>query len=895
MGINEFKSDLNKRGLSVGARWLKADFHVHLPGSSDYEYKGEDAYELLGKALESARLSFAVVLKHESYTTKSELARLQAHCPSVTLIPGAEINIIVDALFKKIGKDYFCHCIAATDPDDRDEYGYALRTAIDTYHYREREGEYPAGFRSSILDVGKHFRQKGDLFIAAHLHQWKAAENSRSVDDLYEDDAFLGFIKDGAFDALEVRKRPTAAFFAGGLSTQEDLPIPRATCVSSSDAHHHEHVLHRDRSTWVRVEHPTFAELKAALALPHRVSLTAPEAGYPMIVGLHVVGAFIPDTWVRLNEGLNALIGSKGSGKTALLECLRFVLNTPVPKERQEAVNKHITHILGSGGYVECLVKDASGNERLITRRADSRDRIVVTDHLGESAIISAAGGSIFPISILGWHEIESVADHASARIGILDRAGDPEQIQRAYDSITAEITRARDQLPLLQRQVRRIGISLKELWELQKKRSTLERLDEGALLHLQNQYEWFLQTEQRLGAIKGSATIRHDQLADVIPGHLESAIQAAPADTPIEDVDTALRVLADSETAVRESEVAATADMMRALKGLSGSADQAEQALARSFNEFRDSTYTPRVNGLPPEDREILARQIQVLEETKRLPTVEATCQEQLRELRAMAADLYAACDAVCKLREKIIGIRNALVTTLNSELTGVQLQFKRSANHDALSRFQGSHGSESGAVIGYVDSFSGRDGYEKLRDLFEKLQTLDITQTSWKIEHAIIDARLIDLLDVIDDDDVDLLLAVGSRGFVPIQNLSAGQRCVAVFPLLLRNTRGPLVIDQPEDNLDNRYIADIIGPELLRKKRGQQYLVTSHNANLVVLTDADLIVHIDSDGTLAAFPAAGFLACPGSSVKASVLDVLDGGEAALLARQMKYGIGSE
>ena len=35
------------------------------------------------------------------------------------------------------------------------------------------------------------------------------------------------------------------------------------------------------------------------------------------------MGAFIPDAWILLNEGLNALIGSKGSGKTALLECLR--------------------------------------------------------------------------------------------------------------------------------------------------------------------------------------------------------------------------------------------------------------------------------------------------------------------------------------------------------------------------------------------------------------------------------------------------------------------------------------------------------------------------------------------------------------------------------------------
>lgn len=891
MIVNEFRKELKKRGIGPGARWLKADFHVHLPGSGDYEYKGPDAYEQLGSALEAAKLSFAVIVKHESFVTRSELARLQPHCPSVRLIPGAEINIIVDALFKKIGKDYFCHCVTATDPDEPGEYGYALRTAIDKYQYRS--GEYPAGFKSSLLDVGRHFREKGDLFIAAHLHQGREAANSRSVDDLFEDEAFLGFIADGAFDALEVRRHSTASFFKGGQHTKDGLAIPRTTCVSSSDAHRHEHLSERGRATWVRVENATFGELKAALALPHRVSLDSPPAEYPRIVGLHVVGSFITDSWITLNESLNAFIGSKGSGKTALLECLRFVLNSPVPNDRRQPVANHVSHILGSAGYVECLVTNAAGEECVITRRADSQDRIVITDRSGENVVAPAAGGPVFPISILGWHEIESVADHAPARIGILDRTGDPKSIQARYEAIAAAISQARDQLPLLQRQVRRLSQSLKELWELEKKRSTLTRLEEGALLALQTQYEWFLQTEQRLASIKASAEARRKQLPELIPGGIETRVASPPSGTPIGDMTATLQALADSASGLLADEKRTTAELTHALEGLVVAGETAERSLSHSFSAFRDGTYAPQVNSLPPEDREILARQIQVLEETKRLPTVKATCLDELRELRTLAAGIYASCDAVCSLREQIVQERTGLVATLNAEMTGIQLQFKRSANHDARSRFQGSHGTESGAVMGYVDSFTGRDGYEKLRDLFKQLQGLDLDRSSWQINSALLDAKLVAVLDVIDDDDVDLLLSVGSRGFVPIQNLSAGQRCVAVFPLLLRNTRGPLVIDQPEDNLDNRYIADIIGPELLAKKREQQYLVTSHNANLVVLTDADLIVHVDSDGTQAVFPAAGFLACPASTVKGSVLDVLDGGEAALVARQMKYGIG--
>ena len=80
-----------------------------------------------------------------------------------------------------------------------------------------KTGEYPARFRSSILDLGKFFRKNGALFIPAHLHQSKSPENSRSIDDLYDDDTFLGFIADGAFDALEVRTGKHCCFFHGAV------------------------------------------------------------------------------------------------------------------------------------------------------------------------------------------------------------------------------------------------------------------------------------------------------------------------------------------------------------------------------------------------------------------------------------------------------------------------------------------------------------------------------------------------------------------------------------------------------------------------------------------------------------------------------------------------------
>ena len=65
---------------------------------------------------------------------------------------------------------------------------------------------------------------------------------------------------------------------------------------------------------------------------------------------------------------------------------------------------------------------------------------------------------------------------------------------------------------------------------------------------------------------------------------------------------------------------------------------------------------------------------------------------------------------------------------------------------------------------------------------------------------------------LGAIEEDDLWIGLDVGKTGeeYSPISELSAGQRCTAVFPVLLKLQEGPLIVDQPEDNLDNRHISE-------------------------------------------------------------------------------------
>lgn len=491
MPLKDFQQSLFKNSKSVGAVWHKADLHVHAPRSSDYQYKAGDAVQQLGLALNAGGYSFAIVVQHEDFPSRTTLGEIQQHCPNTTLIPGAEVNVIVDALSKKITKDYYFHCVIAVDPNQSGEYSYVLKKAQEQFAYRKADSLN--GFTSSVSDVGKFFQKNGALFFPAHLHQSKAPDVSRSVDDLYDDAAFLQFIADGAFSALEVANPRTAEFFEGGRRTDEGLVIPPITCVRSSDAHHHLHIAERNRATWIQAEKRNFSELVAALSFKHRVMLQEPRHKYARVIGLHIRGAFFPDEWLLLNDSINAFIGCKGSGKTAVLECLRFVLGTQVPRDRVDAVKAHLAHILGPAGYVECLVEKADDSQALLVRRADSPDRITVTYGNGETGNVGNSDTVGFTASILGWHEIEAVADRAQARVDLVDRIHIGNEVTAQHEAIRSNVERARDQLPILQRVARNLDNSLKALWELQRKREALRRLDEGDLLRLQRRYEWYL------------------------------------------------------------------------------------------------------------------------------------------------------------------------------------------------------------------------------------------------------------------------------------------------------------------------------------------------------------------------------------------------------------------
>ena len=132
-------------------------------------------------------------------------------------------------------------------------------------------------------------------------------------------------------------------------------------------------------------------------------------------------------------------------------------------------------------------------------------------------------------------------------------------------------------------------------------------------------------------------------------------------------------------------------------------------------------------------------------------------------------------------------------------------------------------------------------------------------------------------------------LELKVGGE-YRRLDDLSGGQRVSVLLSLLLETTdQRPLVVDQPEDELDNRFLFDTVLPALKRLKGRRQIIVATHNPNIVVNGDADQVIQLEATANNGSIAHAG--AIEDMAVRNAIMHTVDGGAEAFRLRRMKYG----
>ena len=179
------------------------------------------------------------------------------------------------------------------------------------------------------------------------------------------------------------------------------------------------------------------------------------------------------------------------------------------------------------------------------------------------------------------------------------------------------------------------------------------------------------------------------------------------------------------------------------------------------------------------------------------------------------------------------------------------------------------------------------------KIRNMFFPGTTIT-TQQSVKIYHNLQDENLGSIFAATPRDYI-ILTYIDQGRDVPFEQASPGQQASALLELLLRQSAGTLIIDQPEDDLDNRVIMKIVSLIRTSKSR-RQLLFATHNPNIVVNGDADKVIALKSGevipGSNSAVPIAvdvdGAIETP--AVRNVITHVMEGGKEAFDLRSRKY-----
>lgn len=597
---------------------------------------------------------------------------------------------------------------------------------------------------------------------------------------------------------------------------------------------------------------------------------------------------FLGGMELQLVDGLNVIIGARGTGKTSLVEVIRYCTGANAFTEASLIRGTTQAQAILGGALASVSVEEA-GSVSQYERGGDGNS----TPELLQNS----------PITVLSQNEIEDVGARASGRLYLIDRfRDDRESDLRALISMRAKVRSLTEAIQVIIRD----GLELSEQLEPRKaleaefsqaRSAQLELLASAKATEQERLALSRIQVAERELATRESLAEEAEASLQLFESRLQALVGEASALLRPWPAEAGADVLADSRlrmVEVQDSLYSASKSMReareRAANAVTVVAEERDdvrrrsRALRQRLDEVQVGVgeATRRMSGL--EDR--MGQMNALLDMRSALRRRYITASEERN-------DAYSELD---RLRGSIFAKRKRIADELNRVLAPrIKLDVTRStevSNYRSmlLSAFRGS-GLKYTALAGRISvSVSPLELITWIEEgqVHELARALDIApDRAAAIIGSLRTSGAAEVVGAEVEDGVTLRLLDGPE-YKPSQQLSIGQRCTAVLPVLLSLHGRPLIIDQPEDNLDNAFIASTLIPALRRREPGDQLIFTSHNANIPVLGEADRVIVLDSDGQRAWVAEEGRLDDP--NIVRAISDLMEGGERAFQTRAEFY-----
>jgi len=654
---------------------------------------------------------------------------------------------------------------------------------------------------------------------------------------------------------------------------------------------------------WIKMSSLSIEGLRQAFLDPDsRVRLATvpvPES-HSEFVAVTWEGGFLDGAAIHFNENLNVLVGGRGSGKSTVVESLRYVLQLePVGEEAKRVHEGIVRQVLRSGTKISLLLRSCQPDERKYVIERTVPNPPVVRDDMG--SVLALAPTDVIPgVEVFGQHEISELAKSPEKRTRLLDRFMEPDTglVKRKAD-LKRELDRSHTRILDLRKELQQIEERLATLPALEE---TLKRYRELGLEEKLKEQSLLVREERLLRSAQETLEpFRRtgDSLREALPIDTafvsQPALEALPGKQILRALDAVLTKFNKDAAQVSEALDKTIVAAENAIKGVRAQWEERKKSVQGEYEKTLRELQKSKIDG---EEFLRLRRQTEDLrplrERKAALLKDEQTQIHYRRNLTAEWEDLK---------REEFQRLERAAkkVNRQLSDLVRVRVEF--SGNREPLLsalKEVGGRLSETLDVLRTAPDFSLatfaaslRTGRDELVKRFQvpPAQAERLAQAGDPIVMQIEELELPPIMHI----ELNIASEGQAAEWRTLEGLSTGQKATAVLLLLLLESQAPLIVDQPEDDLDNRFITEGVVPKMREEKRRRQFILTTHNANIPVLGDAELILGLFPKGEAgqghAELPTKYMGSIDSGPIQDLVEDVLEGGKVAFETRRKKYG----
>lgn len=913
-----------------GSKWWKFDFHTHTPKSSDYgrgdgSFKSIEPEQWLRKAMESG-LDCVAVTDHNSGAWIDELKAKNEELQDSATKPGwySDLIIFPGVEITVANSSNRVHLLAVFDPGwDGQKVTGVLGSCGITSGYGDAQS---TSTKTGFVETVRMITEAGGVAIPAHIDGSKGLlENITSLTP----------------ELKKSLKAVSAAEFCDLHKFDDAEPtlkkaVDRLAKVAGSDAHNPEDI--GKRFSWLKMSQPSIEGLRLAL-LDHDFCVkNQPENPNRLpdiflseltITAMRHCGRISGQPFVtQLHPHFNSVIGGRGTGKSTILESIRIVsrrdqnLATEAPKVKDE-LDKFMKLSQNKGVMLddtEILLKlHRRGKSYRLRWRFDAQGAVLEEKVNNDWQEIEAGDlKERFPISIFSQKQINELASNPRGLLEVVDRSSEVDRAEwkSRWESVKSRFLQLREQRRELLRQLAGEQQIRAKLQDVENDLKQYEEKGHGEVL---KQYQ--KRSQQKNG-------LPDDQVFDDLSsGIRELASNAGLSDFPAHLFDeqdgTTTEIKAIHEQTAQDlkkvsetlGKLADSVDALKAQRTKDISSSKWHQTVQASIaaydklvNEYeeKESQLSISLYGEWVQQRNQLQHQLKKLDSVrKETELTEKQIEESLTNLQELRLELLK------KRRNflnKVIGasafVRMELVQYGDVSILEDEYRSLLNLEDDRFVSSVYERENQQSLLWEFNKWEENKTPESELPQLISqiKTRTLDIAQGQGSGNHGTFDNRLKKLLETqpatFDQLDAwwpeDMLRVKYSKDpssgkFDDLEKGSAGQKAAAILAFLLSHGDEPLIIDQPEDDLDNALIYDLIVKQIHENKNKRQLVIVTHNPNIVVNGDSELVHVLKYEGGQVQIDQQGGL--EESSIRESICTIMEGGEDAFEKRYARIG----